>query len=126
MPKGYPNPKPVVELPADAPAFDAYAPRNPNPPEAPQTDTVKLKRHYRPVDTYEIVGYLRPEIRRKTAGGLDEVSQTEEFIKGEMAPPPFPGVGYANKIWASTFVQLPIEEAKKLVRAGIAEREYAD
>jgi hypothetical protein len=87
---------------------------------------MKLERHCRPAGPYEIVGHFRPEIRRKNPAGVMEVVRAEEFIKGEPAPPPLPGVGTTGKLWAGTIISLPEAEAKALKRAGIASVELAD
>lgn len=125
MPKGYPNPKPEITttLPP-VEEYDAYAPRtapDPNP-----VDTVRLLRHYRPMGAVTIEGYLKPEKKRKNPAGVEVIVEPEEFVKGEACPAPFPGAGFVDKIWASTVITLPRDEAKGLVRSGIAVREYAD
>lgn len=113
MPKGYPNPKPEPVEPAVE--------------EAPvEMAAVLLKRHYRPLGKYVVAGHLQPAIVRKLTGGGEIKVQEEKFVKDEMAPPPFPGAGIAGKVWAGTTLQLPIEEAKAIARAGIAERAWAD
>lgn len=124
MPKGYPNPKP--EIAADAPDYDAYAPRNPNPPPAPSVDAVLLKRHYCPKGEFGVVGHTKPAVVRKVAGGGEVEVEPEAFIKDSMAPAPFPGAAIGGKVWAGTTISLPIDEAKAIVRAGIAERAWAD
>lgn len=83
---------------------------------------VVLSKNYRPVGEYEIIGYLRPEIRQKDAAGVDRIIQTEQFIEGEMKPHVSPGVGFPDKIWAGTHVRLPLDEAKRLVAKKLAER----
>lgn len=83
---------------------------------------VKLLKNYRPAGTYEVVGYHRPERAAKDAAGRVVILEEAGFIEGEMAPPPFPGVGFDNKIWADTVLKLPIEEAKRLVGKNLAAR----
>jgi hypothetical protein len=48
--------------------------------------------------------------------------QEAKFIEGEMAPPPYPGVGFLTKVWADTVLKLPMEEAKRLVSKNLASR----
>lgn len=83
---------------------------------------VKLLKNYRPAGEYEIVGYQQPEMRQKDAAGKMIVVQESKFIEGEMAPPPFPGVGFETKIWAETVLKLPTDEARRLVGKKLAER----
>jgi hypothetical protein len=83
---------------------------------------VKLLKNYRPDGSYELVGYHRPEKVQKDTAGKMVVVQEAAFIEGEMAPPPFPGVGFETKIWAETVLRLPMEEAKSLVGKRLAER----
>lgn len=85
---------------------------------------VILKKNYMPLETtpYEIVGWLRPKVERKDSAGKMLQIEPEKFIEGEMHPPPLPGTGFPNKIWAGTTVKLPVEDAKRLVSMGLAER----
>lgn len=83
---------------------------------------VLLNKNYAPIKDYEIVGYLRPEVKRKDSAGNWRVEQKEEFIKGEMKPHESPGVGYPGKIWAGTQIKLPVDEAKDVIAKKIAER----
>ena len=83
---------------------------------------VKLLKNYRPVGEYDVVGYHRPEKVQKDTAGKMVVVQEAAFVEGEMAPPPFPGVGFATKIWAETVLRLPVDEAKRLVGKHLAER----
>ncbi len=83
---------------------------------------VLLTKNYAPRGDYEIVGYLRPEVRRKDSAGNWRVESKEEFVRGEMKPHESPGVGYAKKIWAGTHIKLPVEEAKAILALKIAER----
>lgn len=87
---------------------------------------MKLLRNYCPADKYEIVGWHRPERKTKDSAGRETVVQTAAFIEGEMAPPPAPGVGYKNKLWAGTVVRVPLDEAKRTQVLGIAERDLED
>lgn len=90
------------------------------PIEAPvKMVAMKLERHYRPAGPYEIVGYLKPEVKRKTATGDWKVVEAEEFIAGEPAPAPFPGVGYDSKVWARTTIKVPEDEARTMRKLGI-------
>ena len=83
---------------------------------------VVLNKNYVPKGAYEIVGYLKDEVKRKNPAGQWVVVEKEEFIEGEMKPHPSPGVGFPDKIWAGTTIRLPVEEAKHLVSKKFAER----
>jgi hypothetical protein len=85
---------------------------------------MKLERHYCPLGDYEVVGYLKPEVKRKLPSGEFKVIEPEEFIEGEQAPAPFPGVVSTGKVWASTTIKLPEAEAKNIMRLGIAARDF--
>jgi len=96
-------------------------------PESPQQTNkqmfpVILSKNYAPRGEYEIVGYLKAEVKQKDAAGQWRVIEKEAFIKGEMKPHESPGVGYPGKIWAGTHIMLPIEEAKALISRKAAER----
>lgn len=107
-----------------------------SPPEA-KTEIkmfpVLLNKNYVPKGDYEVIGYLKEEVKRKNAAGQWVVVEKEEFIEGVMKPHPLPGVGFeahedANgkktnaKIWAGTTIKLPLDEAKHLVSKKLAER----
>lgn len=83
---------------------------------------VLLNKNYVPRGDYQIVGYHKPEVKKKTSAGTWIVEQHAEFVSGEMKPAPHPGVGFANKIWAGTKVLLPLDEAKDIIEKKIAER----
>lgn len=83
---------------------------------------VRLLKNYRPAGAYEVVGYHRPEKTQKDTTGKMVVVQAAEFIEGEIAPPPFPGVGFETKVWADTVLKLPTEEARRLVGKSLAVR----
>ncbi|TGR84619.1 hypothetical protein EN866_32960 [Mesorhizobium sp. M2D.F.Ca.ET.223.01.1.1] len=87
---------------------------------------MKLDRHYRPAGDYEVVGYLKKEVVKKFPDGQTKVIEPEEFIAGQMAPPPFPGVINENKVWASTTIRVPEAEAKIMRLNKIAERAFDD
>ena len=87
---------------------------------------MKLERHYHPRGDYEIVGYMKPEVKKKQPKGEFKVIEPEEFISGEQAPAPFPGVVSTGKVWASTTIKVPEDEAKAMKRLGIAERDFED
>lgn len=88
---------------------------------------MKLERHYRPASpNFEIVGYLKPAVTKKTPSGEMKVIEAEEFIPGEQAPAPFPGVVSTGKIWASTTIKLPEAEAKNIAKLGIGKRDFDD
>ena len=83
---------------------------------------VRLLKNYRPAGEYEVVGYHRKEKTQKDTTGKMIVVQEAAFMEGEVAPPPYPGVGFDTKVWADTVLRLPIEEAKKLVGKNLAAR----
>jgi hypothetical protein len=95
-------------------------------PEPVPMRAMKLLKNYRPAKDYEVVGWHRPEKKVKDSAGNETIVQTAEFIKGEMAPPPYPGVGYPHKLWAGTVVKLPVEEAKRVYALKVAERDIDD
>lgn len=113
MPKGVYERKPKDETQQiDEPKSEAK----------PDMFPVKLLKNYRPIGQFEIVGFHRPEKLQKNSDGKTIVIEESAFIEGEMAPPPFAGVGFDTKIWAETVVKLPIDEARRLVGKNIAER----
>lgn len=96
-------------------------------PEPVKMVAMKLGRHYRPLsEAYEVVGYLKPAVTKKTPSGEIKIIEPEEFIPGEKAPPPFPGVVSTGKIWAGTTIRLPEAEAKNIRKLGIAEVDFED
>jgi hypothetical protein len=114
MPKGIYQRKPKDQSMAN----ETAAPEQPSEKMFP----VKLLKNYRPGGNFEVVGYHRPEKVQKDTAGKMVVVQEAKFIEGEMAPPPFPGVGFETKVWAETVLRLPMEEAKRLVGKHLAER----
>ena len=113
MPKGVYERKPKDE---DQMATETAA------PQPSKLFPVRLLKNYRPAGEYELVGYHRPEKVQKDSAGKTVVVQEAAFMEGEMAPPPFPGVGFDTKIWADTVLKLPVDEAKRLVGKQLAER----
>ena len=97
-----------------------------NIPVAEPRETVALIRNYRPAGDYEVVGWHKPEVKRKNAAGVEIIVEPAEFIKGEKAPPVISGTGYEHKIWAGTVLKVGRNEAKNIVRIGIARLEFAD
>ena len=91
-------------------------------PQPSKLFPVRLLKNYRPAGEYELVGYHRPEVVQKDSAGKAVIVQTAAFMEGEMAPPPYPGVGFDNKIWADTVLNLPVDEAKRLVGKNLATR----
>lgn len=91
-------------------------------PQPSKLFPVKLLKNYRPAGAYELVGYHQPEITQKDSAGKVTVVQKAEFIEGQIAPPPYPGVGFDTKVWAETVIKLPVDEAKAVVAKKIAER----
>ena len=96
--------------------------------EAPKTRmmAVRLLRHYVPRGTYEIVGHHKAAVIGKDSGGREVELKPEEYVKGECHPPAYPGVGYPNKIWSSTDIRLPADEAKAIIQQGVAVRSVDD
>lgn len=115
MPKGYPNPKPEPVVEPDEPVISQQP-----------SEVVELVRHYRPVGPHIIVGHTKAAVVRKLTTGETVELEKEVFIKGQMAPAPFPGAALSGKIWAGTRIALMQDEAKTIVRTGIAKREWAD
>lgn len=87
---------------------------------------MKLERHYRPRGDYEVVGYLKKAVSKKFPDGTMKIVEPEEFIPGEQAPAPFPGVISTGKVWAQTTIKLPEDEAKSIAKLGIASRDFDD
>jgi hypothetical protein len=97
----------------------------PQPTETPEPTKlfpVRLTKNYRPAGDYEVVGYHRPQKTQKDSTGRVIIVQEAAFIDGEIAPPPFPGVGFQTKVWADTVLRLPMDEAKRLVGRNLAVR----
>jgi len=104
------------------PGYDLY----PAVPPA-QTVSVRLSRHYRPTGEFEVVGWHRPERKRKNAAGVEVVIQAAEFVqekdedevspnfgKIKPAPPMLSGTGFANKILAGTVIKVSKAEARRV------------
>lgn len=87
---------------------------------------MELKRHYRPVGPYEVVGYWQPEIKRKGTDGKETIIQAKEFVANQPAPSPMPGVANANKVWAGTVIRLGVDEAKTMRANDIADVSLED
>lgn len=82
---------------------------------------MELKRHYVPHKLISIVGYQRPaKVVKNAAGEMKEV-EPAKFIEGEVYPAIFPGVGFENKIWAGTVIEVPEDEAKTMRQKSIGE-----
>lgn len=82
---------------------------------------MQLVRNYVPRGPFTVIGYDRPEIKAKDAAGREHIVQTAAFIDGEMCPPLHPGVGFVGKVWASTVIEVPEDEARDMRRLKIAE-----
>lgn len=98
--------------------------RKPKEPEMSEEKMfpVILRKHYAPSGKYEIIGHFQPKVERKDAAGKMITVEPEKFIEGQMQPPPFPGTGFPNKVWAGTHINLPVDEAKTVIARNIAER----
>lgn len=93
----------------------------------PTMRAMELKRHYKPMaEGFEIVGYNQPEIKRKGPDGRQFVAQEAKFIPDVMAPSPMPGVDVKGKIWATTIIRVPVEEARHMRVNGIADATVED
>ncbi len=90
-------------------------------PAPVKTVKMELKRHYVPHKLISIVGHQRPERKVKNAAGEMVVATEAKFIDGVMYPPVFAGVGYDNKIWAGTVIEVPEDEGKTMRQKGIGE-----
>lgn len=122
MPRGIPNPKPELE---EVKEYDAYSPRTQAQTE-PKMVTMKIDRHCNLTPApFTILGYYKPAVVKKMPNGKMEEIEAEEFIKGEMAPPPREGVCITNKIWAGTVLEVDEDTAKNLRKNGIASLEFA-
>lgn len=93
----------------------------PNTATATKLVAMELKRHYVPQGEIKIVGHLRPAKVVKDAAGHEVEVAPETFIEGEMYPSVYGGVGFANKVWAGTVIEVPEDEAKTMRKLGIAE-----
>jgi hypothetical protein len=83
-----------------------------------------LMKNYRPAGDFEIVGHsVKARLVKNAAGEMIE-AEPARFVAGEMAPPPFPGVSFAGKIWAGTTIRLERDEAKAVYEKKIAERGF--
>jgi hypothetical protein len=93
------------------------------PTTAPTAKAVKmeLKRNYVPKQLLAIVGYQQEERKSKDAAGREYVTQERKWVEGEMYPPIYAGVGFPNKIWAGTVIEVPEDEAREMRSKGIAE-----
>lgn len=104
------------------PVANAALDQNTAPAPAPvKTIKMELLRNYVPRKLISIVGYLRPEKKVKSAGGQITVVQNEEWIAGEMRPHELSGVGFPNKIWAGTVIEVPEDEGRTMRANKIAE-----
>ena len=86
-----------------------------------KTVAMELGKHYVPVDLISVIGYNKPAILRKGPDGKMHEIEAAAFIDGEIKPPPYPGAGFANKIWAGTVIEVPEAEAKEMRARKIAE-----
>lgn len=83
---------------AEAKAKNAEEERRNTVPK--KKEQVRLLKHFRPYGWYRVIGHFNGD---------------EEFVKDQPAPAPFPGVNFEHKLWTGTVVELPEEEAQKLV-----------
>ncbi len=130
--------RPPLQRPADA---SSPSPVEPIPPLADQPEegfslyaavpavklrTMELKRNYRPVGDFEVVGYWQQEIKKKGPDGKEFIAQPRVFIEGEKAPSPMPGVEIPHKLWAGTVIKIDVAEAKTMRANGIADVSLED
>ena len=99
----------------------------------PKMVTMTLLRHYRPAGEFEVLGWNKtPVLRKSPSGKMVEVeaggfiTETDDDGKIMSAPSATPGTGFANKILAGTVIRIGAEEAKRMRTNGIAEREIDD
>lgn len=117
-----PPPNPTSAEDSEEPGYQLYA----SVPK-PTMRAMELKRHYKPMsDDYQIVGYNQPEITRKGPDGRPFIVQEAAFIPGVMAPSPMPGVDVKGKIWATTVIRVPVEEARHIRVNGIGDATVED
>lgn len=98
--------------------------------EEPKLYPVKLLKNSAPRDhasgaevPFEIVGHWTPERVINSPDGTGKKTIPSEFVAGEEAPPPYPGVGTQDrKIWAGTIVKFPRDHGRFLIEKGIAQR----
>lgn len=132
-PKGRPRPKKQPEGAATEPPFSIPATDEgivmqtqevPAPKPPVKMHAVRLLRNYRPAGPVEIVGWHKDAVRKKSAAGVMVEVSPAEFIRGEMKPAPYPGVGFPGKIWAGTVVKLTEDEARSVKKQRIGELEF--
>jgi hypothetical protein len=82
---------------------------------------MELKRNYVPKQLLSIVGWQKPAVLQKTAGGEMKEVEPAEWKPGEIKPPVFAGTGFPNKIWAGTVIEVPEAEAREMRQKQIAE-----
>jgi hypothetical protein len=83
---------------------------------------VKLLYNYMPQGEYSKLGWQKPAVERKNAAGQTILLEPARFVEGEIAPAPYPGVGFAGKVWKGSVIGLPREEAIALVDSKRADR----
>lgn len=52
------------------------------------------------------------------------LATTPYKVIGDAPPPPYPGVGFERKLWAGTVVDLPFDEARRLIENAHQTTEY--
>lgn len=82
---------------------------------------MELLRNYVPRNLISIVGWQKPAIMQKTAGGEMKEIEPAEWRAGEPKPPKYAGTGFINKLWAGTVIEVPEDEARDMRKAKIAE-----
>ena len=100
--------------------------------EEPKLYPVKLLKNSAPRNhitgenvPFEIVGYWTEERTINSPDGTGKKTIPSEFIAGEEAPAPYPGVGggdMGRKIWAGTIVKFPADHGRFLIDHNIAQR----
>jgi len=116
------SPDPITETEKVEPVTEAVALNEPTPaPKAAKTVAMELLKHYVPKKLISIMGYNKPAIVQKGPDGRMHEVEKAAFIDGEARPAPYPGAGFANKIWAGTVIEVPEDEAKEMRAKKIGE-----
>lgn len=121
------SPEPIPPLapdPIDADAEEGFALYASVP--AAKMRVMELKRNYRPIGEYEVVGYWQEEIKKKGPDGKEFIARPKAFIPNERAPSPMPGVDNPNKLWAGTVIRINVDEAKRMRSLDIADVSLED
>ncbi len=100
-----------IEPPATRAAIEAAKPK---------MVRMKLVKNYRPAEEFEVLGYDKPAVIVKDAGGRPVELSKAAFVEGEAKPPAQAGTGFIDKLWAGTVGNFTTDEAKRMRANGIA------